>query len=225
MRGRATGAIIAALALALIAGAAGAGASPPQDDTPTFCWKEIRPCGEVIELGRHRWFNGPLVVTGYSSGIGPCIDFSHRGGGAGSCGPLDVPDAIRATSLAGSAKSRNHPGYIEVSGVLAPDVAGVRVRYRTKGRTHSFPAFTIQVTADQLRKLKVTRPFGIFEVTLRGCVPGSHIRLTAFAADGTKLGTERSFGKRCLMKDARPGSQGVAVEVPPHRRAYRLPPR
>ena len=54
------GILIVAMALAAASAVA---AEVDAQTKPIFgCDKFLRPCGKVYELGRHHWFNGPVVI-------------------------------------------------------------------------------------------------------------------------------------------------------------------
>jgi len=192
------GSLIILLAIAVAIAVASEGGAR---DKPSFgCDRFVRPCGKVYELGRHTWFNGPVVIKAYSSGIGLCVEIEHLDGGSGSCGGDGRPynhEPIVIDGLATSTGGAGDPSYTEVIGALLPGAEHVAIRYQRNGKRHLVDAFVIQVDEALARKLGEKRPFGILEATVRGCVPGQRFRAIAYAADGTRLGEARGFRTSC----------------------------
>ena len=74
----------------------------------------------------------------------------------------------------------------QITGGLVPEVARVRVKYRRNGLPKQKEAAVAQVDGELLEQLQEPRPFGLFELTMRGCIR-SRFRLAAFDAGGEKL--------------------------------------
>lgn len=195
MRFLAASALIAIGASSGIASAAGPGevGGPPTE--PIFCDAVIKPCGKPVVLAVHDWFNGALEAVGYSSALGPCIEYRQAdGSGTGTCGGNTRPpggDPISLDAIAKTGHEGGQPGYTEVFGTLRPDVAGVRFRYRKHGRLHRLDALVGQLGDDLIQRIGGERPFGIVEVTVPGCIPGRRFRVSAYDAAGALLGRTR----------------------------------
>lgn len=197
------------LACCALIGSASAAPSPQ----PSYCPKQLKPCGEIVLLGEMKWDTGRVVAYGYSSGLGPCIGYANVDGGGETCGGNEPPsdgDAIQLNGVSHSSTS-GRADYTEVRGLISPDVAGVRLRYTAGHNTRRVEAFVVQIDGRAQRKLKAPKPFGIFEATVPGCVKFKRFRATAFSASGQILGTSRSsgFGRECASGDGTRGTWGV----------------
>ena len=82
--------------------------------------------------------------------------------------------------------------YTEISGVLRPGVSTIRVL--TAGRKVKVDTVVAQVTGNLLERLRQSRPFGVFAVFLRGCIPWQDVTLALLDADGGEIGTAQQYG-------------------------------
>jgi hypothetical protein len=185
-----------AAAVTTLVVAAGAQAAAEVGGPPTLdlkrCFREIRPCGDPIVIGVGRDFVGPIEIIAFTSRLGLCIEVDIvREGGAGSC-PGDIrPPEGKAISANGVSVSFGRLRYTQVEGSVSPNTAVVRVRFRRKGEIRVARGVVAQVTGELQQRLEEEAPFGVYEATIRGCVPTKRIRLAALDATGNVLDRKR----------------------------------
>lgn len=216
------------VALGLSGGVAyGAGqvGDPPTDDWG-LCDRSLRPCSDPLILASGEHFTGSVEVVGFHSRLGIClaVETLERNGisGYSSCGGPALPRKGRAIAIdALGQQNSKHVRSAQISGTLRPDVASVRIRYRRKGNPMGTKPVFNQIDGELLGRLKESKPFGVFEATMRGCVKPHRIRAIAFDAAGEPLGQDRwPFVGRCpgprtgvvtvQRADSRPGFSSVA---------------
>jgi hypothetical protein len=79
----------------------------------------------------------------------------------------------------------------ELGGLIAPNVASIRLRPLGRGRAKPFDAriAVTQVRGGLRKKLRQPAPFGYFFAQIKGRVPGSAIEVRAYGASGNLLGS------------------------------------
>jgi hypothetical protein len=186
--------LVGVLAVAAVAKAAAEVGGPPTLDLKR-CDKEIRPCGDPVVIGVGRHFVGPVEIVAFQSRLGLCIEVDIiREGGSGSCpGGIHPPEG-RAISSGGAAVSFGRLRYTQVEGAVVPGAAAVRVRFRREGEIREARGVIAQVAGELQERLGEEEPFGVFEATVRGCVPVRRIRLAALDASGIVVGRTRIRG-------------------------------
>jgi len=235
------GAVLAGIALAV-----GAQASAPVGGPPTFdfnrCDSFLRPCDDPIVVGKARHFIGPVEVVGMhfeGHGGGLCMFFDsiRLHGGFGYCGgPPRPPDGKGLTfGSLGTTEFRKRP-ITQIDGSLVPEVAKVRASYRREGEMKNRRAAVVQVAGELQEYLQEPETFGVYELTVRGCIPPRRFRITALDSSGQILGRVRGWRRprfRCrgsqrvgLMgrdggSDMRYGRGRVSAVAPPRGPAQR----
>jgi hypothetical protein len=137
-----------------------------------FGWKA--PVDEAG--GRHQycvWIESPPDKT---PNFGACRNPQHRPGN----GHITIDDMNQLVWP----KSQR---YTEVGGALAPDVAEVRVTYKSPEGIRTVPSTVAQVRGTLRRKLKQRAPFGFYVARIPGLVKFQDIRVTALDARGEPL--------------------------------------
>lgn len=196
------GGIAVAVACFAVAGGWSAGPAvaeiggPPTNDYDR-CDSYSKPCGEPLVLAEGSQFNGRREIVGLESEtVGTCLFFESIDGGlaAGTCDESVNPrpnEALRI-ELVSRGKSPGQPGVTSIGGVLRPDVAAVRVRYRRKGTTRVGEAITGQLDLQLAKAVGARGRFGVFDFACRGQVRFKRFRVQAFDSDGRLLDVERS---------------------------------
>jgi hypothetical protein len=178
--------------LATIAYATAEVGDPPTLDLKR-CFKDIRPCGDPVVIGVGRHFNGPVELIAFQSRPGLCIEIDIlREGGGGTCPGAIHPPEGQALSTSGGSVSFGRSKYTQIEGAVTPGAAAIRVRYRRKGEIRETNAVLAQVAGELQQRLGEEAPFGVFEATVRGCVPIERFRLAALDTSGVVLGRTRS---------------------------------
>jgi hypothetical protein len=147
----------------------------------------------VLACGQSR-SQGRVQIVGYATTAGICVSIDNLRWRE-SHGGLCKPEQARWSDLCASAPacilgtSKPH-GYTEISGILAPQVRGIRVE---SGRTvvSGSDIALAQVSGGLLARLHQAEPFGYFVVFLPGCVPPEKARVELLGGDGAALGTAR----------------------------------
>jgi hypothetical protein len=190
--------------------AAAFAAAPEIGGPPSFdfdrCLKPLRPCSDPIVIGIGHHFNGRSEIVAFQSKFGLCIDIDRRRSSFGTCGSRTLPRRAAAIEATGYAYERAQHTTSGISGALRPDVAEVRVRYRRNANAKEVTATVAQVDGTLLEAVKETRPFGFFEVAVRGCLQARRFRAAALDAAGNIIG--RSRPQSLPRVRCKPGSAG-----------------
>jgi hypothetical protein len=153
-----------------------------------------------VVIGARSAFNGPVELVAYNSRSGTCLDVDHPAAeiSGGFCGPPLRPDPGTSIALAGWSflSPGPAPDFTDYIGSVSVGTAHVSVRYRRNGERRQRNALVATVDEELAEQLGDDRPFAVFVATLRGCVPARTVRLTAFGATGSELGTERERVRR-----------------------------
>jgi hypothetical protein len=193
--------------------AAAFAAAPEIGGPPSFdfdrCLKPLRPCSDPIVIGIGHHFNGRSEIVAFQSKLGLCIDVDRRRSSSGTCGSRTLPRRAAAIEATGYAYERAQHTASGISGALRPDVAEVRVRYRRNGNAKEATATVAQVDGTLLEAVKETRPFGFFEVAVRGCLQARRFRAAALDAAGNIIG--RSRPSTLPRARCKPGSAGFIL--------------
>lgn len=182
-------------------GLAEVGGSPTRDYG--FCSKFVRPCSRAIVVGTARYFDGPLEVIAFDSKGGLCRGFDHLKNPVTFifCGAPAPPHGspISFETYGGSTDGDGVTVSTTISGLLKAKATSVRVRFRRRGTVERRAATVATVAGKLLKKVKQPRPFGIFELTVRGCAPAAFIKTRAFDSAGRLVGKAPSPfpGKSC----------------------------
>jgi hypothetical protein len=193
MRPRRSSLLVTLVCLAPAAAAFGGGAEiggPPSFDFDR-CLKPLRPCSDPIVIGIGHHFNGRSEIVAFQSKVGLCIDVDRRRSSSGTCGSRTLPRRGAAIETTGYSYERAQHTASGISGALRPDVAEVRVRYRRNADAKEAMATVAQVDGTLLEAVKETRPFGFFEVAVRGCLQARRFRAAALDAAGNIIGRSR----------------------------------
>jgi hypothetical protein len=182
------------VALGIAAGSAGAViGGPPTLDIPR-CDRFTRPCGDPIILGEGQHHDRRVEVIGFSARGGPCVGVDTiipRFGGLGfyGCGGWETPDEAIDPSgyLVDAARKGGHYA-TQVDALLRPDVARVEARYPRNGSHRTKEATVAQIAGPLQDHIEAPEPFGIAVISVRGCIPGPQIHLTAYDSNGATLG-------------------------------------
>jgi hypothetical protein len=196
------GVAAASAGIAAAAGFALGGGSVGGPPTIEFnrCDRFLRPCDPPIVLGRPRHFVGPVEIIGmhyegHGGGLCLFIDIPRRGSGHGGCGlgsPLPAGD--RWIDQTGSIVIPERRRYIsQFNGGLSPDVTRVQARYWRHGKLQHRKAAVVQVDGELLEKIEEPEPFGIFELTVRGCLSQKRVQFLAFNGKGDPPQRARAF--------------------------------
>jgi hypothetical protein len=209
---RAAAAGLAAFAISGGVAFAGGGIGGPPTLDFDRCFRDIAPCGDPVVLGKARHFNGRVEFVGMHSSIGLCLFFDNLrvGFGFGTCGggaPLPRGDRAMSPGIRAWSAFRGDKE-TQITGGLVPEVARVRAKYRRDGVPKQKEAAVAQVDGELLEQLQEPRPFGIFELPMRGCIR-SRFRLAAFDSGGQKLDTMRLGPARPTL--CRRLGSGVAI--------------
>jgi hypothetical protein len=203
--------VVAALLVAVACLLAAVGASPSQARTsespcrvggpPTLEWPRIleKPTGPELVVACGHGVTGPFEIVSYTDAHHLlCTEYLGEGFGSGECGSAFhesflARDGFLTTSVSQAWGGGPGPSYTTITGWVEPEVAHLEVRYHRRGAKQGSKAdATIgQVNGDLLASLNQTEPFGRFAIALQGCSPPQTIRILAFNAEGTLLGSEQ----------------------------------
>jgi hypothetical protein len=160
---------------------------PPTLDV-NRCDDFIDPCGEPLVLGvsRHPGI-GPVEVVGMAWAEGPCVYFDSLAprSGAGYCTGSARPSGFIEASLILRPTRRS----TEIAGELDPAVAAVRVRFRRRGEVRRRQAAVVNVPPDLAEFVgEASGAFSVYELTVKGCIPGRRFKAIAINDAGQRLG-------------------------------------
>jgi hypothetical protein len=158
----------------------------------------------ALVIGRARQPKGHMEIVSYgarASAGSPSpqelctwIEFVPGESIFASCGELaELRQEERAVKveLFGGVIAPKDERSTELGGLVAPNVASIRLRPLGRGRAKPFDA---RITVTQVRgglrkKLRQPAPFGYFFAQIKGRVPGSAIEVRAYDAGGNLLGS------------------------------------
>ncbi len=182
-----------------------------------------------LVIGRGDTPTGPVELVAYgwlaprdSPPPGPreqlCIWVEHlpKEISPGMCGsPLD-PEGGQKIAIDDQIRGLGKPAqrFTEIGGRLSPDVASVRISYRRNGHKATGMAVVARVADELLVKLHQSRPFGFFDLRIRGQVPWRSIRIQAYDATGALLETVGPGSSAHHAHDEQPSSAGSSPPVP-----------
>jgi hypothetical protein len=157
------------------------------------------PTSEAIVIGAGIGPIGRIEVVAQNSKNGLCVFIDHpdRGGSEGTCGAFTLPTSIAVSqeSFVGARRRRN--ALSTYSGFIQPTVSstiGVNSQRKKKGiRRKTAAGVTAVPASDILSRLHQDSPFAFFTVEFRGCLIDAKVRVRAFDASGTLLGTDQAF--------------------------------
>jgi hypothetical protein len=177
--------------------------SPPTIEDSSILGK---PAGPELVVACGHGVTGPFEIASYTDAHGTlCTVYLGEGFGSGQCGEafhesLLARDGFLTTSTNWAWGGGPGPSYTTIDGWVEPEVARLEVRYHRNGaKPMSKANATIgQVDGDLLSALGETEPFGRFAIVLPGCSVPQGLRILAFNAEGTLIGSEKggksSFG-------------------------------
>lgn len=181
----------------MFGGAALATAAGEPGGSPTIelkrCSHSIGPCTEPLVLASGDSFTGNVEVIGFSSDAGFCLEQDifrgERFTGFATCGGHAAPGDGEPVAISVFGGGRTAVGSTtELLGVTGPDVAGARLRYRRNGETaYEQPVFG-HVDSDLAARVGEDAEFGVFAVTVHGCIRSNRMRIVVFDSAGSILG-------------------------------------
>lgn len=183
--------VVSISAVVACAGATARAAAPvggPPTLSENRCSSFIGPCGDPIVLGIVRTgFDGPVEVVGMSWAAGTCIYFDklrHRSG-AGYCSespPLEDGEVIKRTMALQPTRRTT-----EVTGAVSEGIDSVRIRYRSRGSAKQRKVEVVEVPPELASRIGAPGPFGVFELTVRRCIPSGRFRASTRTSAGNRV--------------------------------------